>query len=93
MKNCYLFYKYFLDKEQIESLLKDLQEKDSVQLKSLQNQPPQPKLTHVKVLDIHKEIAKNLAMYGNPLGILTEIKGHRQKIKPGKNYQKTWIEK
>ena len=93
MKNCYLFYKYFLDKEQIESLLKDLQEKDSVQLKSLQNQPPQPKLTHVKVLDIHKEIAKNLAMYGNPLGVFGESTGNKQKIKSEKNFPKTWIEK
>lgn len=93
IKNSSLLYKYFLDKEQIESLLKDLHEKDSVQLKSSENQPPKPKLTDVKTLNIDKEIAKNLAMYGNPLGIFRESPGNKQKIKSGKNYQKTWIEK
>ena len=89
----HLLYKYFLDKEQIERLLKDLHEKDSEQLKSYEKQPPKPKLTHVKILNIDKEIAKNLAMYGNPLGILTESNGNKQKIKSGKKFQKTWIEK
>ena len=74
-------------------MLKDLHEKDSVQLKSSENQPPKPKLTDVKTLNIDKEIAKNLAMYGNPLGIFRESPGNKQKIKSGKNYQKTWIEK
>ena len=93
IKNSYLFIQIFLDKEQIENLLKDIQDKDSVLLKSSQNQPPPPKLTHVKIQNIDKETAKNLAMYGNPLGISIESNGKKQQNKSGKNDQKTWIEK
>ena len=89
----YLLYKYFLDKKQIERLLKNLQEKESVQLKTSQNQPSQPKLTLVKIQNIDKEVAKNLAMYGNPLGLFTGTHGHKQNNKSVKNKPKTWIEK
>ena len=74
-------------------LLKDLQDKDSVQLKSSQKEIPPPKLTHVESQNINKEIAKNLAMYGNPLGILIESNEKNKQNKSGKNEQKTWIEK
>ena len=73
-------------------MLKDLHEKDFAQLKSSQKQT-EPKLTHVKILNIDKEIAKNLAMYGNPLGLFRKNgKNGNKKIQPGKN-NKTWIEK
>ena len=73
-------------------MLKDLKdEKDIAQLKSSQKQP-EPKLTHVKILNIDKEIARNLAMYGNPLGLFRKSNGNK-KIQSGKNTKKTWIEK
>ena len=74
-------------------MLKNLQEKESVQLKTSQTQPSQPKLTLVKIQNIDKEVAKNLAMYGNPLGLFTGTHGHKQNNKSVKNKPKTWIEK
>ena len=86
------FLQIFLGKEEIEILLKDLCDKDSVKLKSSENQPP-PKYTYVETQNIDKDIAKNLVMYGNPFGLSIESNGKKQQNKFGKNRQKTWIEK
>ena len=69
-------------------MLKDLNEK----LKSSQNEPPKPKLTQVKIQYIDKEIAKNLAMYGNPHGIFTGRNKNKPKNIYLKNDSKTLIE-
>ena len=63
-------------------MLKDLHDKDSVQVK----------YSHVEIQDIDKETAKNLAMYGKSPGIFIKSNGKKQQIKSGKNDQKTWIE-
>ena len=67
-----------------------LEENDFLERKLSQAIPtPQPQLTHVKVRNIDQDIARNLALYGNPLGIFKT----QPNRKTGSNYQKTWIEK
>ena len=82
-KNFIFHTNIYIDKEQIESLLKNLHDKDSVQLK----------YSHVVIQDIDKETAKILAMYGNSPGIFINSNGKKEQIKSGKHDQKTWIEK
>ena len=79
-----------LDKDQVDNLLTFLEENNFLEQKLSQAVPtPKPQLTHVRVRNIDEDIARNLALYGNPLGI---IKTQPNRM-AGSNYQKTWIEK
>ena len=75
----------------MEKLLAFLKENDSWGRKVTLAMPtPEPKLTHVKVRNIDQDIARNLALYGNPLGNPVKTQPNR---KPGTSYEKSWIEK
>ena len=80
----------FSDEEQVGNLLQIIKENESIQFNVKSSKPPpKPKLTHVRVQNIDQEIAKNLAMYGNPLGF--QIPSQNSKM--DRKHQKTWIQK
>ena len=68
----------FLDKEHVENLLGLLKENDSRVKPSQPLTTAEPMLTHVEVHNIDRDIAKNLALYGNPFG---DLRRSGQKIK------------
>ena len=86
----------FIDPEQIENLLDILKENFSIWSKLSQTlTKPKPKLSSVKVHQMERDIASNIARYGNPLGDVrrTQQKNKMDGIKPGHHdNQNTWIQ-